>query len=96
MTAPTAAGPGGGYQCCMAEDPPDSERSERRFVYALAYLLAIGLGAVLIVWMISKMTRTDSADSLVIRMGIALGAGLLVMFLVLAIGRRRSRGRQDR
>jgi hypothetical protein len=62
-------------------------RDGRSFAYALAYLFAAGMGSLLIVWILAKMTRTDEADFLVLRMGAALGVSALVLLASILLRR---------
>jgi hypothetical protein len=64
------------------------EHESRRLVSLLGYLLVLGLGAILIGWIVARMTRTEEADYLIIRMAAALGVAGLVLLVTLSLGRR--------
>jgi apolipoprotein N-acyltransferase len=63
----------------------------RRFASGVGYLLVVGLCAIFIVWIVARMTRTEAADYLVIRMAAALAAAVLVLLAAMSLRRRRGR-----
>ena len=66
-----------------------NDQSARRFAYLLGYIVVLGVGSILLGWMVAKMTRTEEADYLVIRMAATLGVAALVLLLTLSLRGRR-------
>ncbi len=74
----------------MSPESPESRSSSRRFAYLLAYTVVLGVGAILVAWLMTKMARTDKADRCLISVGAVIGVSALALAVGFAL-RGRSR-----
>ncbi len=70
---------------------PEPKSGPTRFAYLLAYTLVLGVGAVAVAWLMTKISRTDQTDRTLLTIAVVLGVAALLLVTSFVLGHRSRR-----